>query len=73
MDNVDLEFKKDALDEIVKLALDRKTGARGLRAILEDVMVNAMYEIPSNKNIKKCIITREVVTHELGPIYEYKE
>lgn len=73
MDNVDLEFKKDALEEIVKLALERKTGARGLRAILEDVMVNAMYEIPSNKNIKKCIITKEVVTHELGPIYEYKE
>jgi len=72
MDNVDLDFRKDALEEIVKLALERKTGARGLRAILEEVMLNAMYEIPSNKNISKCIITREVVTKELGPIYEYK-
>jgi len=72
MDNVDLDFRKDALEEIVKLALERKTGARGLRAILEEVMLNAMYEIPSNKNISKCIITREVVTKELGPIYEYR-
>ena len=73
MDKVDLEFKKDAIEEIVKLALERKTGARGLRAILEEVMLNPMYEVPSNKNIKKCIITREVVTKEIGPIYEYKE
>ena len=72
MDNVELDFRKDALEEIVKLALERKTGARGLRAILEEVMLNAMYEIPSNKNISKCIITREVVTKELGPIYEYR-
>ena len=73
MDKVDLEFKKDAIEEIVHLALERKTGARGLRAILEEVMLNPMYEVPSNKNIKKCIITREVVTKEIGPIYEYKE
>ena len=73
MDKVDLEFKKDAIEEIVKLALERKTGARGLRAILEEVMLNPMYEVPSNKNIKKCIITKDVVTKEIGPIYEYKE
>ncbi len=73
MDKVDLEFKKDAIEEIVKLALERKTGARGLRAILEEVMLAPMYEVPSNKKIKKCIITREVVTKEIGPIYEYKE
>ncbi len=73
MDKVDLEFKKDAIEEIVKLALERKTGARGLRAILEEVMLVPMYEVPSNKNIKKCIITKDVVTREIGPIYEYKE
>ena len=73
MDKVELEFKKDAIEEIVNLALERKTGARGLRAILEEVMLNAMYDVPSNKNIKKCIVTREVVTKEIGPIYEYKE
>ncbi len=72
MDNVELDFRKEALEEIVKLALERKTGARGLRAILEETMLNAMYDIPSNKNISKCIITREVVTKELGPIYEYR-
>lgn len=73
MDNVELEFKSDAIEEIVNLALERKTGARGLRSILEDVMLPIMYETPSNKNIKKCIITRGVVTKEIGPIYEYKK
>ncbi|MBR6689112.1 MAG: ATP-dependent Clp protease ATP-binding subunit ClpX [Clostridia bacterium] len=72
MDNVELDFKKEALEEIVSLAIERKTGARGLRAILEEVMLNAMYDIPSNKNISKCIITKDVITKELGPIYEYK-
>ena len=72
MDNVELDFRKDALEEIVSLAIERKTGARGLRAILEETMLNAMYDIPSNKNISKCIITKEVVTKELGPIYEYR-
>lgn len=72
MDNVELDFKKDAIGKIVELALERKTGARGLRSILEDVMMQAMYETPSNPNITKCIISKEVVTKELGPIYEYK-
>ena len=52
MDNVELEIKKDAIEEIVNIALERKTGARGLRAVLEKVMMNAMYEVPSNKKIK---------------------
>lgn len=72
MDKADLEFKKDAIEEIVNLAVERKTGARGLRSILEEVMLEPMYTIPSNNNIKKCIITKEVVTKEIGPIYEYK-
>ena len=61
MDNVDLDFRKDALEEIVKLALERKTGARGLRAILEETMRDIMFEIPTNKAISKCIITKETV------------
>lgn len=61
LDNVDLEFKEDAIDEIVKKALERNTGARGLRSILEEIMRDAMFEIPSNKTISKCIITKEVV------------
>ena len=73
MDNVDLEFKKEALEEVVNLAMDRKSGARGLRAILEDVMMEAMYEVPSDTNIKKCTITKEVVDKKGDPIYERKE
>ena len=69
MDDVELEFEDDALDEIVNLAIERKTGARGLRSILEKVMLTAMYEVPSNKNIKKCIITKNVVTKGAKPTY----
>lgn len=71
MDNVELEIKKDAIEEIVSLALERKTGARGLRAILESIMMDAMYEVPSRKDIQKCIITKDVVTKHVKPIYEY--
>ena len=71
MDNVELVFEKDALEEIVELALSRKTGARGLRAILESVMMDTMYESPSNTNIRKCIITKDVVQKKGKPIYEY--
>jgi len=72
MDDVDLEFEKDAIEEIVNLAIERKTGARGLRSILEKVMLTAMYEVPSDKTIKKCIITKEVVTKNSKPTYERK-
>lgn len=72
MDNVELDFKKDALEEVVNLAMERKTGARGLRAILEDIMLEAMYEVPSDNSIKKCIITKEVVNKKEKPIYERK-
>ena len=71
MDNVDLVIEKSALEEIVELALSRKTGARGLRAILENIMMDAMYEVPSNKEIKKCIITKDVVCKKAKPKYEY--
>ncbi len=71
MDNVELEIKKEAVEEIVNIALERKTGARGLRAVLEKVMMDAMYEVPSNKKIKKCIITKDVVIKNAKPKYEY--
>lgn len=73
MDNVELEVTKEALEEIVDLALERKTGARGLRAIIEKVMMDAMYEVPSDKNISKCIITKDVVTKKAKPTYEYNK
>ncbi|MEG2310733.1 MAG: ATP-dependent Clp protease ATP-binding subunit ClpX [Clostridia bacterium] len=72
MDDVKLEIEKSALDEVVELAIGRKTGARGLRAILEDVMMQAMYEVPSNKDIVKCTITKDVIDKKVDPIYEYK-
>jgi len=67
MDKVDLEFTKDALREIARQALKRGTGARGLRAIMEEIMLNVMFEIPARKDISKCIITREVVEDRIEP------
>lgn len=64
MDDVLLEFEPEALNIIAKRAIERKTGARGLRAILEEVMLDVMFEIPSRNDIEKCIITKE--TLELG-------
>jgi len=60
-DDVELEFTPDALRAIAKQALARKSGARGLRAIIEGVMMDTMYELPSMEGVKKCIITRESV------------
>ncbi len=67
MDNVDLEFTDDALREISKLALKRGSGARGLRAIIEEVMLNVMFEIPERKDVNKCVITGEVVRDKVEP------
>ncbi len=68
MDGVKLEFRQEALETIADLALQRKTGARGLRAIIEKVMKNVMYEVPSDQSVKTCIITRESVTGTGEPI-----
>ena len=70
MDNVDLEIEKEALEEIVDLAITRKTGARGLRSIMESVMMDSMFDVPSNKAIKKCIITKGVVENKEKAIYQ---
>lgn len=72
MDNVKLEFEEEALDAIVTKAIERKIGARGLRSIIENVMMKAMFEIPSDKTISKCIITKAVVDDNAEPIYEHK-
>lgn len=61
LDNVELEVEKDAVNAIAKKALDKKTGARGLRNIMEDVMRDIMFEIPSRNDVKKCIITEESI------------
>ena len=61
MDNVELVFEEKALEAIVEKAIERNTGARGLRSIVEEIMRDIMYEIPSNEKIEKCIITEETV------------
>ncbi len=67
MDNVDLEFEPEALALIVDKAIERKTGARGLRSIIEEIMRDIMFEIPSNPKIEKCIITKETVANGEPP------
>ena len=67
MDEVKLSFEKDAVDLIADKALERKTGARGLRSILENVMMDTMYEIPSDDTIGACIITKEAVEGKEEP------
>jgi ATP-dependent Clp protease ATP-binding subunit ClpX len=72
-DNVRLKFTETALSAIARKAIQRKTGARGLRAILEDIMLDVMYEIPSQKGIKECLITEETVTKNEKPILMYEK
>ena len=67
MDNVELEFEDEALGLIVDKAIERKTGARGLRSIIEEIMRDIMFEIPSNPKIEKCIITKETVEKGEAP------
>ena len=67
LDHVELEFTDESLDEIADLALLRGTGARGLRAILEEVLLNVMYEVPSREDIAKVVITAEVVRDSVNP------
>ena len=67
LDGVELEFEDEALEAIVDKAIERKTGARGLRAILEDIMRDIMFDIPSNPEIEKCIITKETVLNNVEP------
>lgn len=67
MDNVDLIFENQAVEEIAQKALDRKTGARGLRAIFEELMLNVMYDIPSREDVDKCIIKKDTVANKEEP------
>lgn len=66
-DNVELEFEEEALRAIAKEAIERKTGARGLRSIIENTMLDMMYELPSRDDIVKCIITKETITDKAQP------
>jgi ATP-dependent Clp protease ATP-binding subunit ClpX len=72
-ENVKLRFTDDAISAIAREAIKRKTGARGLRAILEDVMLDLMYEIPSQVGVKECIITDEVILKKEKPVLLYEK
>ncbi|RFU62584.1 ATP-dependent protease ATP-binding subunit ClpX [Bacillus sp. V59.32b] len=67
LDNVELEFETDALVEIAKKAIERKTGARGLRSIIEGNMLEVMFDLPSRDDIEKCVITAETITDNKPP------
>ena len=67
LDQVELEFEEEALNAIVDKAIERNTGARGLRSIIEEIMRDIMFDIPSNPKIEKCIITKETVTKKEPP------
>jgi ATP-dependent Clp protease ATP-binding subunit ClpX len=66
-DDVELEFTDDALEAVAEQALLRGTGARGLRAILEEVLLNVMYELPSREDVGKCVVDRGVVLEKVNP------
>ncbi len=72
-DHVDLRFEDDAIVEIAKKALERKTGARGLRSIMENVLMDVMYRIPSDDTIVQCIITKEVIEGGSEPLVVHRE
>ena len=67
MDDVELIFEHEALEAIVDKAIERKTGARGLRSIIEEIMRDIMFDIPSNEKIEQCIVTRETVVDNQEP------
>jgi len=73
MDGVELTFTKDALVAIAIKAQGRKTGARGLRSILEEVMLDVMYDLPSLQNVKKCVITKDTIEKREQPTLVYAE
>ena len=73
MDNVELEIEDDALIEVAKKAIERKTGARGLRGILEETMMDIMYEIPSREDVEKVLINKDCIENKSEPILSLKK
>ncbi len=72
-EGVELEFEEEALQAVVTKAVEWKTGARALRSIMEETMLDIMYHLPSKQNIAKCIITKETITKKIEPLYVLKE
>ncbi|MDR2876911.1 MAG: ATP-dependent Clp protease ATP-binding subunit ClpX, partial [Chromatiales bacterium] len=72
MENCELEFRPDALTAIARKAMERKTGARGLRSILEHTLLDTMYDLPSLENVSKVVIDESVINGESAPILIYE-
>ena len=72
MENVELEFRPDALSAIARKALKRKTGARGLRTIVESVLLDTMYDLPSQENVSKVVVDESVIEHKSEPYLIYQ-
>jgi ATP-dependent Clp protease ATP-binding subunit ClpX len=72
LDRVALKFTDGALEAVAKEALKRKSGARGLRAILERAMLDLMYELPSLKDVQACLINEDFISKHAAPIYTYR-
>ncbi|WP_024851065.1 ATP-dependent Clp protease ATP-binding subunit ClpX [Hydrogenovibrio kuenenii] len=73
LEGAELQFRKDALSEIAKMAIERKTGARGLRSILEHTLLDTMYDLPSMDDVEKVVINKAVIKGQKKPLLMYKE
>ena len=73
MENVELTFHEDALRAIAKKAIERKTGARGLRSIMENILLDTMFELPTLEGVQEVVISAEVVNGKARPLYIYAE
>ena len=73
MEGVELDLRQDALDAIADKAIDRKTGARGLRSILETVLLDTMYKIPSEPNVVKVVVDGSVINGDNEPLLVYEQ
>ncbi|MDQ6963847.1 MAG: hypothetical protein Q9M13_02880 [Mariprofundales bacterium] len=71
-DGVELSFSDDALESVAEKAAARKTGARGLRSILESVMMDIMYEVPSMTGVERCVVNADVINQDKRPLYLFK-
>ena len=72
MEDIELEFRPDALQAVAARALERKTGARGLRSILEEILLDTMFEIPSVKNVSKVVVDESVIKGDTQPMMIYR-
>jgi len=73
MENVELTFHDSALSAIAKKAIERKTGARGLRSIMESILLDTMFELPALEGVQEVVISDEVVSGNARPLYIYAE